>query len=176
MQMITQNNQSNSNLGYGGQMGYGGYAAPVSTAPQKYDINFQKMKRWTRSIDLFNGRIQYIFVPICENEHWSLAIICQPEKAGQLIEKHIKWCEDGKVPKLVENETKNDKTHSPPTAPGDKDGGNNGTGQPSTSSVTQKSQTKSNETPPPPSSAQNQKKAHSYRDKGEEMAAMILDQ
>jgi len=34
------------------------------------------MKRWTRSVDLFNGKIEHIFVPICENEHWSLAIIC----------------------------------------------------------------------------------------------------
>ena len=33
------------------------------------------MKRWTRSVDLFNGNIKYIFVPIVENEHWSLAII-----------------------------------------------------------------------------------------------------
>lgn len=64
----------------------------------KYDIQFNKMKRWTRSIDLFNGKIKYIFVPICENEHWSLAIICQPQKAGQLIEDHISWCERGKPP------------------------------------------------------------------------------
>jgi len=24
---------------------------------QKYDIQFNKMKRWTRSVDLFNGKI-----------------------------------------------------------------------------------------------------------------------
>lgn len=41
--------------------------------------------------------------------------------------------------------------------------------------MTQKSQTKSNETPPPSSTAQNQKKAHNYRDQGEEAAAMILE-
>jgi Ulp1 family protease len=28
-----------------------------SGAAQKYDIQFNKMKRWTRSIDLFNGNI-----------------------------------------------------------------------------------------------------------------------
>lgn len=67
-----------------------------SGAAQKYDIQFNKMKRWTRSIDLFNGNIQHVFVPICENEHWSLAIICQPDKAGKLIDDHIKWCESGK--------------------------------------------------------------------------------
>lgn len=33
MQMITQNNQNTSSMGYGGQMGYGGYGAPVSAAP-----------------------------------------------------------------------------------------------------------------------------------------------
>ena len=86
MQMITQNSNSNAQIGgQYGQMGYnGGYlgGTSVSGAAQKFDIQFNKMKRWTRSVDLFNGKIQHIFVPICENEHWSLAIICQPHKAG----------------------------------------------------------------------------------------------
>lgn len=66
------------------------------------------MKRWTRSIDLFNEKIQHIFVPICENEHWSLAIICQPEKAGKLIEKHIEWCESGKPQENNKQENKSE--------------------------------------------------------------------
>ena len=62
MQMITQYSDKPHDEGSG------------SSRRKMYDIQFQKMKRWTRSIDLFEK--QYIFVPICENEHWSLAIIC----------------------------------------------------------------------------------------------------
>jgi len=56
---------------------------------KKYDIQYKRLKRWTRNINLFNGKIEYIYIPICENEHWNLAIICYPHKAGKIIEDHI---------------------------------------------------------------------------------------
>lgn len=51
------------------------------------EINYAKVKRWTKSIDLFNK--EYIFIPICENEHWSLAIICKPYKAFEIMNDHL---------------------------------------------------------------------------------------
>lgn len=34
-------------------------------------------------------------MPICENDHWSLAIIAKPYLAAQIIEKHVKNCKEG---------------------------------------------------------------------------------
>jgi hypothetical protein len=34
------------------------------------DIQFKQMKRWTKKVDLFNREIQFIMMPICENNHW----------------------------------------------------------------------------------------------------------
>ena len=56
---------------------------------QDFDIQFRKLKKLTKQIDLFNGVIKYILVPICENDHWSLAVICNPHKAEDIFKRHI---------------------------------------------------------------------------------------
>ena len=40
----------------------------------KGKINYDAVRKWTRSVDLF--RFDYVIVPINENHHWYLAIIC----------------------------------------------------------------------------------------------------
>ena len=44
--------------------------------PSKVRENFERVERWTKNIDLFSK--DFIFVPINEALHWSLAIICKP--------------------------------------------------------------------------------------------------
>jgi hypothetical protein len=40
-------------------------------------VQFQSVSRWAKGIDLFAH--DFLVIPICENTHWSLAIICYPE-------------------------------------------------------------------------------------------------
>ena len=40
--------------------------------------------KWTRKVDIFSKR--FLFVPICDSLHWTLAILCAPEGIGQLDE------------------------------------------------------------------------------------------
>lgn len=37
-------------------------------------INYDAVQKWTRSIDIFS--YDYVVVPICESQHWYVAIIC----------------------------------------------------------------------------------------------------
>lgn len=63
----------------------------------KLDIQFKQMRRWTKNVNLFDGKIEYILLPICENSHWLLAIVCQPSKVAEIIESHIKRCLDNEL-------------------------------------------------------------------------------
>ncbi|KDN68858.1 putative Ulp1 protease family protein [Colletotrichum sublineola] len=47
-------------------------------------INYEGVKSWTAKIDLFS--FDYIVVPVNENAHWYLAIICNPAKLLQRTE------------------------------------------------------------------------------------------
>ncbi len=38
------------------------------------NINYEAVQKWTRSIDIFS--YDYVVVPICESQHWYVAIIC----------------------------------------------------------------------------------------------------
>eukprot|EP00035_Acanthoeca_spectabilis_P009484 m.167931 g.167931 ORF g.167931 m.167931 type:complete len:993 (-) comp14738_c0_seq7:91-3069(-) len=37
---------------------------------------FAKVKSWTKTVNIFEKK--FLFVPICENAHWYLAVICNP--------------------------------------------------------------------------------------------------
>ena len=41
---------------------------------------------WTRDIDVFAKRL--LLVPICEDLHWSLAVVCHP---GELLDYAGHW-------------------------------------------------------------------------------------
>lgn len=81
MQMITQN-VSNMQPEFG--LFTGGMPERV-----QYDIQFNKIRRWTKNVDLFSGKTKWVIVPICENDHWSLAIIGKPYLVKELIDKHV---------------------------------------------------------------------------------------
>lgn len=44
------------------------------TRKGKRGINYDAVQKWTRSIDIFS--YEYVVVPICESQHWYVAIIC----------------------------------------------------------------------------------------------------
>ena len=48
------------------------------------------MKRWTRKVNIFEK--DFVVVPINENYHWYLCIICYPGQVGE----GCKSMEDGK--------------------------------------------------------------------------------
>jgi sentrin-specific protease 7 len=51
---------------------------------------YERVKKWTKNVDVFDQ--DYLFVPIHDHAHWSVAIVCQP---GELMpEQHcsIEWC------------------------------------------------------------------------------------
>lgn len=50
------------------------FASLTNTPKGKKGINYEAVKNWTRSIDIFS--YDYIVVPINESQHWYLAIIC----------------------------------------------------------------------------------------------------
>lgn len=50
------------------------YTTLVSGSRSGKGINYDAVKKWTRNIDVFN--FDYIIVPIVENLHWYVAIIC----------------------------------------------------------------------------------------------------
>lgn len=48
---------------------------------------FDRVKRWTKKIDLFEK--DFILIPICEHSHWSLAVVCRPNLIAQSLESRI---------------------------------------------------------------------------------------
>lgn len=53
-------------------------------------INFDSVKTWNRGAkDLFMKK-EFIFIPICENQHWLMACIVYPNKMKQLMDRQFK--------------------------------------------------------------------------------------
>ena len=50
------------------------FASLTNTPRGKRGINYEAVRKWTRSIDLFN--YDYVVVPINESAHWYVVIIC----------------------------------------------------------------------------------------------------
>ncbi|KAJ0265880.1 Ubiquitin-like-specific protease 1D [Hirschfeldia incana] len=47
------------------------------------DASFLRLRRWWKGVDLF--RKAYIFIPIHEDVHWSLIIVCIPDKEDESV-------------------------------------------------------------------------------------------
>ena len=57
-------------------------------------INFDSVKTWNRAVkDLFSVK-QYIFVPICENQHWLMACIVFPNRIEKLMKRKFQDLQD----------------------------------------------------------------------------------
>ncbi|KAI9647303.1 hypothetical protein NHQ30_003687 [Ciborinia camelliae] len=54
------------------------YASLTKTAKGKRGINYEAVERWTAKVDLLS--YDYIIVPVNENTHWYVAIICNAPK------------------------------------------------------------------------------------------------
>ncbi|KAI1932880.1 hypothetical protein LOZ65_000487 [Ophidiomyces ophidiicola] len=50
------------------------YASLKNTPRGKKGINYQGVEKWTRAIDIFS--CDYVVIPINENAHWYMAIVC----------------------------------------------------------------------------------------------------
>ncbi|KAJ8569807.1 hypothetical protein K7X08_006384 [Anisodus acutangulus] len=53
----------------------------VSSKQNDKEASFVKLRRWWKGVNLFEKA--YIFLPIHEKRHWSLVIICIPDKEAQ---------------------------------------------------------------------------------------------
>jgi len=47
-----------------------------ATRIQRQQQEYQRVKSWTRKIDIFSKRM--LIFPVCEDEHWYLIIVCNP--------------------------------------------------------------------------------------------------
>ncbi|XP_060214295.1 ubiquitin-like-specific protease 1D isoform X1 [Lycium barbarum] len=54
----------------------------VSSEQNDREASFVKLRRWWKGLNIFEK--SYIFLPIHENRHWSLVIICIPDKEENL--------------------------------------------------------------------------------------------
>ncbi|KAK4695158.1 hypothetical protein P7C71_g2551, partial [Lecanoromycetidae sp. Uapishka_2] len=50
------------------------YTTLTNAHKPRKSFNYEGVQKWTRAVDIFT--YDYIIVPICENTHWYLAIIC----------------------------------------------------------------------------------------------------
>ncbi|CAD6447021.1 f86e0419-7b05-446b-979e-77e1e9f147dd [Sclerotinia trifoliorum] len=87
------------------------YASLTKAAKGKRGINYEAVERWTAKVDLLS--YDYIIVPVNENTHWYVAIICNApklldlEKKEQLdsTEKDAKSEMDGEVESLEDSKS-----------------------------------------------------------------------
>lgn len=90
-------------------------------------INYEGVKRWTSKVDIFS--YDYIVVPVNEEAHWYLAIICNP---GVIIEEGQETDDD--VVFLENHEEKSRGAFSPPRTRRSNDTGSQDAAPPSTKS------------------------------------------
>jgi Ulp1 family protease len=60
------------------------YDTIVSNVRPGEKINYESVKRWTKNVDLFT--YDYVVIPINENYHWFLAIICNLPNLTRILE------------------------------------------------------------------------------------------
>ena len=63
-----------------------------NSGEDRYAIShgYKSVKRWTKKIDLFQK--EYILVPICQDQHWTLAIILRSHLIEDEMKAHIVNC------------------------------------------------------------------------------------
>jgi len=55
---------------------FGSFSKSPTKKKPSIAYGFTRVKRWTKKVDIFAK--EFLLVPICENNHWTLAIICYP--------------------------------------------------------------------------------------------------
>ena len=55
--------------------------SPIEAQKEPLTRRHNKVKRWTRKVNIFEK--DFVVVPINENYHWYLCIICYPGKVGE---------------------------------------------------------------------------------------------
>ncbi|XP_050066575.1 sentrin-specific protease 6-like [Aphis gossypii] len=45
-------------------------------------IRHEKVKKWTKNVDIFEK--DFVFIPVNENQHWFMAVICFPNLSGKV--------------------------------------------------------------------------------------------
>ncbi|KAL9254467.1 putative ubiquitin-like-specific protease 2B, partial [Drosera capensis] len=58
---------------------------------------FQRVRKWTRRIDLFGK--DYIFIPVNYNLHWSLIVICHPGEVADFEDREM--CKPSRFPCIL---------------------------------------------------------------------------
>ncbi|TGO70045.1 hypothetical protein BOTNAR_0004g00300 [Botryotinia narcissicola] len=79
------------------------YASLTKAAKNKKGINYEAVERWTAKVDLLS--YDYIIVPVNENTHWYVAIICNAprllnleiKQSPQPIENDVQSEQDGEI-------------------------------------------------------------------------------
>ncbi|KAF0698132.1 Aste57867_11228 [Aphanomyces stellatus] len=61
------------------------YSALAQRTP--FEDSFDKVKRWTKNVSIFDQK--YLFVPINDSCHWSLAVICNPGDLGKPLDETL---------------------------------------------------------------------------------------
>ena len=59
------------------------YERLSSTLKEKKEVNYEAVQKWTRAVDIFT--YEYVVVPINEQAHWYLAIICNLPALDRLM-------------------------------------------------------------------------------------------
>ncbi|KAI5289940.1 hypothetical protein KEM54_002841 [Ascosphaera aggregata] len=77
------------------------YARLTDRPRGQREINYTAVSKWTRSVDLFS--FDYVVVPINENAHWFLAIICNLPK---LFSVHQKGQTNDEIPASSQQESR----------------------------------------------------------------------
>ena len=72
------------------------FFATLTNAPgRKRGINYEGVEKWTRNVDLFG--YDYVVVPINENAHWYLTIICNLPSLKSSLEVDTKLAAESKL-------------------------------------------------------------------------------
>ncbi|KAF4628861.1 hypothetical protein G7Y89_g9289 [Cudoniella acicularis] len=90
------------------------YTSLVKTPRGKKGINYEAVQRWTAKVDLFEK--DYIVVPVCENLHWYLAIICNAPRLLYPDAKESDTKDVGEKPKVETSENVPKHSASSPTS------------------------------------------------------------
>ncbi|CAH8256391.1 unnamed protein product [Arabidopsis lyrata] len=102
-QQISSSNQISADCHFFNTYFYKKLSDAVTYKGNDKDAFFVKFRRWWKGIDLF--RKAYIFIPIHEDLHWSLVIVCIPDKKDEsgLTILHLDSLELHSRKSIVEN-------------------------------------------------------------------------
>ncbi|KAL4742105.1 hypothetical protein BDV11DRAFT_181571 [Aspergillus similis] len=71
------------------------FFATLTKSPKGLKINYEGVAKWTRNVDIFS--YDYIVVPINENAHWYMAIICNLPYLEGISEEEKPWASESRA-------------------------------------------------------------------------------